>query len=225
MGGSKRKQREKLISEEFTQSLFGKESSIAATPDENIFFVDDASQKSKERKSAKAKAAPARKAAKAGAKGAASTAGRGVQSTAVAAAPSALSKAAIAAAAAEGDASLSGAADWGDLGEVEACWAGGDAPCEEEGAARKKQKRSKLRQRKETAGVVMATDAPALPRPDSAFGRVVGPSKAAKAGGVLGATHKAVAALHKPIKRAAPKKQRVVKARRPKWLARYKTAA
>ena len=224
MGGSKRKQREKLISEEFTQSLFGKESSIAATPDENIFFVDDASQKSKERKSAKAKAAPARKAAKAGAKGAASTAGRGGQSTAVAAAPSALSKAAIAAAAAEGDAS-SGAADWGDLGEVEACWAGGDAPCEEEGAARKKQKRSKLRQRKETAGVVMATDAPALPRPDSAFGRVVGPSKAAKAGGVLGATHKAVAALHKPIKRAAPKKQRVVKARRPKWLARYKTAA
>ena len=76
MGGSKRKQREKLISEEFTQSLFGKESSIAATPDENIFFVDDASQKSKERKSAKAKAAPARKAAKAGAKGAASTAGK-----------------------------------------------------------------------------------------------------------------------------------------------------
>ena len=223
MGGSKRKQREKLIGEEFAQSLFGKESSIAATPDENIFFVDDASQKSKERKSAKAKAAPARKAAKAGAKGAASTPGRGGQSTAVAAAPSALSKAAIAAAA-EGDAS-SGAADWGDLGEVEACWAGGDAPCEEEGAARKKQKRSKLRQRKETAGVVMATDEPALPRPDSVFGRVVGPSKAAKAGGVLGATHKAVAALHKPIKRAAPKKQRVVKARRPKWLARYKTAA
>ena len=53
--GSKRKAREAAITEQFSEALFGAEARVAAKPDADLFFVDNASTETKSKRARRMK--------------------------------------------------------------------------------------------------------------------------------------------------------------------------